>query len=457
VGIEHTALQVLSETVSGEVVTSTDAGYDTVRAVWNGAFDRRPAVIVRCRTAADVSAAVNFGRDQGMPLAVRGGGHSLAALSTCDAGVMVDLSLMKDVTVDAENRRAFVQPGVLGQEMDAATQLHGLGTTLGTVSHTGVAGLTLGGGYGWAMRKYGLACDNVTSFEAVLADGRIVVASATANPDLFWALRGGGGQLAVVTGFEYVLHEFGPAISLAQFIFDPKKSLGALKVARDLAADTDGDRNMWLAYLYMPPDPDMPEDVRGQFVCLIMAVSLNPKDTDSDWLDPLLAEQPLMVERRTCEYFELQTMFDEDNAHGVGAYSKGAFFDSLSDEALEVFARAADNVVGEPLVYLQQVGGAVADVADGETAVGWRSADYVLNVIQRWTDPAVADACRSWAREFVASMQPLGMGGQPLNFAGDLASGMSSSDDVLFGSAYGRLLGIKRAVDPNEVFGPLGG
>ena len=457
VSIDQSPLVALADAVSGAVLTEDAGDYDAVRAVWNGAFDHRPTVIVRCLTTADVASAVTFAAEQHLKVAVRGGGHSLAGLSSCDDGVMIDLSLMRDIVVDVESRRARVQPGVLGQEMDRATQAHGLGTTLGTVSHTGIAGLTLGGGYGWAMRKHGLACDNVTAFEAVLADGQVVRASQGENPDLFWALRGGGGQLAVVTSFEYALHEFGPTISLAQFIFSPRDGLAATKLARDLAAGTSNERNMWLAFMYMPPDPDMPEDVRGKFVCLIMAVSLNPKDNDSHWLDPLLDAGPLLVERRTCDYVELQTMFDEDNAYGTGAYSKGAFFASLSDEALEAFSRVAQNVVGEPLVYLQQVGGAVAEVGEEDTAVGWRSAEYVLNVIQRWTDPAQAETCRSWARQFVASMQPFGLGGQPLNFAGEAATEMPVTDDVVFGGAIDRLTAVKRQVDPGGVFGSLGG
>lgn len=450
-GLDTAALETLSGRLHGQVVTPADDTFDDIRRVWNGAIDRRPAVIARCRTAQDVAIALEFARSTGLEVAVRGGGHSVAGLSTCDDGLMIDLSLMRIIEVDVPKKRAKVQPGVLGGELDAATQEYGLGTTLGTVSHTGIAGLTLGGGMGWVMRQHGLACDNLRSVEAVLADGSIVWANEDSHQDLFWALRGGGGQFAVVTEFEYDLHSFGPQVALTQIAFDPADAGPALRTARDLAAGSPVGRNVVLAYLPLPDESELPDMLRGQYVFMIMTVSTDLADVDGAWLAPLYELKPLLTVSRACEYVEVQTLFDEDNRHGICAYSKGAFIADLTDKALDVFTEHARRVSGEALVYLQQMGGKVTEQA-GVSAVQGRTADYVLNMITRWPTGGDSAPARAWTHDFIAAMRPFSLGTVPLNFEG---GGAASPDSIVHGEAVQRLRRVKERYDPEKVLGEL--
>ena len=448
-GVDAVVLHSLANRLTGEVVTPEDARFDEVRRVWNGAIDRRPAVIARCRRAEDVAHSLRFARENALEVVVRSGGHSVAGLSTCDNGLMIDLSLMTDIAVDVTRRRAFAQPGVLGGDLDRATQQHGLGTTLGTVSHTGIAGLTLGGGMGWMMRRHGLACDNLRSVEAVLANGTIVRANESEYPDLFWALRGGGAGFAVVTEFDYQLHPFGPEIALAQYVFDPRDGLAAFRLARDLARDTAGERDMWLGYLPLPAgDPALPRELWGRHAFVVMGFSADLADADGAWLAPLRELWPWAADVQVCPYIDLQSLFDEDNRHGVCAYTKGAFIGDLTDDALEVFVEQARRGSGEILAYLQQMGGKVAE-AGGGTAVQGRGADYVLNVIARWSEPGEEADARGWVRELVQAMRPHAMTTAPLNFDGDRAG------DAIRGHAVSGLQEVKHRYDPECVFGPL--
>jgi len=445
----HSLTNSLASSLAGEVITAQDTRYDEARRVWNGAVDRRPAVIARCRCPEDVARSLGFARETELPVVVRGGGHSFAGLSTCDDGLVIDLSLMKEVAVDVDRRRAVAQAGVLGGELDRATQRHGLGTTLGTVSHTGVAGLTLGGGMGWLMRRYGLASDNLLSVQAVLADGSIVRANENQHPDLFWALRGGGAGFAAVTEFEYELHPFGPGIALAQFMFDPRDGRAALQLARDLARDAPRERDLFLGYLPLPTDnPNLPPELRGRCVFLVLGFSADLADADGAWLAPLRELNPWLADVRVRDYTDLQSLFDKSNRHGVHAYGKGAFVAELGDDAVEVFVEQAQRGRGEVLAYLQQMGGKVAEVA-GETAVQGRGADYVLNVIARWSDPQEEAGARAWARDFARAMKPHALATAPLNFDGDPAG------DTIYGSAVARLREIKHRYDPDGLFGPV--
>ncbi len=449
------AVLALSKRIEGSVLTSEDAAYDDARRVWNGAIDRYPRLIVRCLSRSDVAEALAFAREHGIAVAVRGGGHSIAGLSTCDDGLVVDLSQMKRIDVDADNRVAFAEPGVLGGELDAATQAHGLGTTLGTISHTGIAGLTLGGGMGWAMRKFGLACDSVLSIEAVLADGTEIVASETSHPDLFWALRGGGGRFAVATRFQYELHSIGPQVAVSQFAFAAADGPAAFRVARDLAAEASEERSFWMAFVVKP---DVPDQLRREGAFLIWAVSLDPADADGNWVAPLMEIGPASVESRLWDYTALQSVFDEENRHGVRAYSKGSFLKKLTDDALLTFVQQAGNAPRgvEVLAYFQQMGLAVSQQSSSVTAVQGRSADYVLNVIARWTTPEQEVDALRWARTFIRAMASHSLPVTPLNFDGDDpaekegASGLST-----FGPALTRLREIKRRYDPGDVFGSL--
>lgn len=457
------SLSTLSDRFTGDLVWPDDAGYDRARALWNAAIDRRPAGIVRCATTQDVVAALRFTHENGLGVNVRGGGHSLSGLSSRDGALMIDLSSMRSVEVDVEGRRAIAGPGVLGADLDRATQAHGLAATLGTVSHTGIAGLTLGGGTGWLMRQHGLACDNLRSVEAVLADGRVVTASATQNSELFWALRGGGGQLAVVTRFEYELYPVGPEVSLVQMAFLPEDGPAALRAARDLGREASEDRTLMLCWTTLPDGEELPVGLRGAWVYVVMAFSTDPGDLDGAWVAGLDQHHPVSSTAEPTTYTEVQQMFDEDNAHGVFAYAKGAFVRELTDEAIEAFTTFAQGgfvLEGgvDALVYLQQMGGRVADLDVDSSAARGRDAEHAMNIICRWKDDDGSDPalCRDRTRSFIGAMAPFACATVPLNFEGDVdQSGGGSAEERVYGPGSDRMARVKRQVDPSDVFGSL--
>ena len=439
----------LRRAIAGEVLEPASAGYDTARAMWNGAVDRHPAAILRCTATADVAAAVRFATDAQLPLTVRGGGHGFSGLAIADDSLLIDTSPMKRITVDRERSRAFAQPGVLGGELDRATQAHALATTLGTISHTGIAGLTLGGGWGWLMRQYGLTCDNLISAEVVLADGQTVRASEVAHPDLFWALRGGGGQFGAVTEYEYALHPLDPYVTVSQWVFAPDAGCRPLLTARDIAADPDRARDMFITSMCLPDSPQLPEHLRGARAYVILCMSTNTSDRDGAWMAPLAQHRPLAAVTGPRPYVDLQAIADLQNPYGLLAHCKGAFITELTDQALMTFVEQAEQLQGTSLMYLHQMGGAVGDVRDGETPLQCRSADYALNIVARWEDPEGEATARMFAGQAAAAFDRFGMDTVPLNFEGDPV-GLESR---IYGSSLPRLKEIKAKLDPHDVFG----
>ena len=439
----------LSARVSGEVLDASSPSYDEARAMWNGAIDRRPAVIVRCKDVEDISAAIGFARDADLPLGVRGGGHGYSGLAIVDDGLLLDLSLMRSIEVDTAARRATVQPGVLGGEMDRATQEHGLATTLGTISHTGIAGLTLGGGMGWLMRKHGLACDNLVAADIVLADGRLVRADSESDPDLLWALRGAGAQLGVVSSLEYELHPLSPTVCASQFVFLLDNGRDALRTARDIAAAAGRGCDFMLACIVLPDAPHVPAEVRGRHAFVVIAFSDDPTDSDGAWLQPLRAMSPMMELTKPCAYVELQAMWDRQNPHGIVAYGTGAFLDELTDDALDIFVDQAQQLTGTSIMYVQQMGGAVADRDEHDAVAQGRSADYAFNVVTRWHEPHEADAWRAEADRINRTFDAHALDTVPLNFVGRPAG----LDEQIYGGSRDRLAQIKERVDPHGVFG----
>lgn len=435
--------------VDGDIIDPTSADYSATRRMWNGAIDRHPAAILQCRQPADVVAAIELACKADVPLTIRGGGHGFSGLAICDGGVVVDLSPMKTIEVDLDARRVRAGAGVLGAEMDRATQEHGLATTLGTISHTGIAGLTLGGGMGWLMREHGLTCDNLVSAQTVMADGRTVIASSESDHDLFWALRGGGGQFGVVTEFEFDLHDVGPEVAVAQIAFPLERGAEPLLVARDIAAAGARARNMFIVSLELPDAPHMPDAVRNRRVLVVMATSTDPADHDCAWVDPLQSLGPAMVVKGTRPYVELQASFDAQNPHGTLAYCKGAFLGELSDAALEIFAAEAKTCPPSAVMYLQQMGGAVSDRAEGDTAFQGRGADYVLNVVTRWTTASEAAQSRAWSQAVTSAFADHALPTTPLNFEGDPVG----LDRRIYGDAADRLAQVKSIADPTGLFG----
>jgi FAD/FMN-containing dehydrogenase len=443
-------LQELRETVRGEILTPADIGYAEAN-VWNGEHqDRRPAVVVRCSGTADVIAAVGFARSNGLPVAVRGGGHSVAGFSTCDDGIVIDLSPMSAVHVDPQARRASVGGGAVWADVDHETQAHGLATTGGLVSTTGVAGFTLGGGIGWTMRKFGLACDNLVAADVVTADGRLVHASESENADLLWGLRGGAGNFGIVTRFEFTLHPLGPVI-YAGPVFYPADAADALLRAFRTWAETAPDEITALVNLTSaPPLPVIPEEWHGRKVVALVAVSTGPVEDGETLVSALRGvAEPIADLLGPMPYNVIQTLLDPLWPKGIHAYFKATNLRGLDDELIERLCRIHLAAPGPQCeIHIHQMGGAVGRVGDGATAFAERSMPFVLNAVTGWHDPDAGAAHRDWARATVAAAGDASTGRAYVNFLGDAQSARSAYGE----QTYARLVSLKDVYDPTNVF-----
>ena len=442
--------------LEGTALLPGEEGYDTARAVWNGAIDRRPAVIARCTSAQDVARAVAFARSEGLEIAVRGGGHNYAGHAVCEGGLMIDLSRMNGVSVDAGAMRATAGGGATWGDIDAATQEHGLAVPGGFISHTGIAGLTLGGGIGWLTKKAGLSCDNLVGAEVVTADSRIVRASAEENPDLLWALRGGGGNFGVVTSFEFALHRVGPMVNLGLFFWPLEQGTEALRFIRDfLPTLTDDDDNAFIGVgLSAPPAPFVPEEHHFRPGHALVVVGLGTPEEHARAIAPVLGGSlaPLFQLVTPMPYVALQQMFNESAHWGTHGYEKALYLDELSDAVIEVIGEHAGRKTF-PLSFAPLFGmsGAYGRVGDDETAFGGsRSARFVLNIAGHGTEQAVYEAERAWVRAFWDAMRPHATG------SGGYVNFMAEADEdrvrATYGAKYDRLARIKAEYDPDNVF-----
>ncbi len=417
-----------------------DPEYAEARRVWNGAIDRRPALIVRCADVADVQQAVAFASGHGLPVAVRGGGHSVAGFSTCDEGVVIDLGLMSKVSVNADARVARAEPGATVADFDRATQKHGLATTLGVVSTTGIAGLTLGGGIGWLMRKHGLACDNLLSVDLVTADGRLVTASADQNPDLFWALKGGGGNFGIVTSFEYQLHPVGPEVYGGGVAFTPEHRRAVLDAYRELTLKAPDELT---SYAAMTAAPD------GSPVAAIAACFAGDPAEGARLLDPTKAAigEPLLDGLGPLTYTEQQSRMDEGYPRGEYHYWRSCFLDDLTDQVIDVLVDRASDIQAPPALELivEHLGGAIAA---GDGAFAHRDANYDVLIAANWTDPTDQDRCVAWARDTAAALQPHSRGGYA-NYEPDAEGAYARG---AYGDRWARLSAVKAQYDPTNVF-----
>lgn len=442
---------------SGDVLVAGDSRYDRHRQVWNAMVDRRPALIARCTDRNDVIAAVRFARRHDLDLAVHCGGHSVVGLSVPDGGVMVDLSPMGAVRVDPEQRRAWVEGGVLLGALDRATQPFGLATTAGNVSHTGVGGLTLGGGMGWLARRYGLTCDNVAGFEVVTADGDVVRASAAENADLFWALRGGGGNFGVVTAFEFHLHPVGTSALLTELFYRPRDAHEAMRRWWDLLPDAPREATLtaWTgtaeAQSYLSPD------LHNRGLVSLGYVWVGDPAQGAGLLDSVRAAVPPAAQRvKELSYLQLQTMDDSTEGHRWRRYWKGHYLRDLPDGAIDAFiSRGVGEIEDEtdlgrlPAASLQAYGGAIRDVADDETAFSHRETAVEFVASARWTDPGEDEARMAAARRYGDAIEPFASGVYVNVLADDGESGLrrAYSPDKLR-----RLTALKRRYDPDNVF-----
>lgn len=421
-----------------------DGGYDDARRVWNAIVDNRPAVVVRPTTVEHVRRAVQVARDSDVELGIRCGGHSAVGHSVPDGGLMLDLGNLAEVTVDPAAMRARVQGGALLGALDRATQRHGLAVTAGNVSHTGVGGLTLGGGYGWLARKYGLACDNVESFEVVTADGALVRASADENPDLFWGLRGGGGNFGVVTNFEFRLHETGTRSLTVEVDFPLDEGVDVMRRWRDLLADA-------------PREATFTADIGPGSVLTVGYVwTGDPSDADFTAGMALVPRARALGERiLDRSYLELQFQADAVHAHAVRRYAKSHYLTALPDDAIEAFVLRgtadgrADGEVPLPTVGLQAYGGAIGDLADGETAFSHRGTLVEYSAGLRWDDPALDEPYIASARRAAMSLDPFASGVYVNSISDEGTAGLRRAYSA---QQLDRLTQVKDTWDPDNVF-----
>ena len=436
------SLSTLRSHLRGTVVAPSDEGYDTVRRVYNASVDRRPAAIVRCAGAADVIRALAFARDEGLPLSIRGGGHNVGGRAVCDGGVMIDLSTMKSIRVDQAQARVRAEPGVTYKEFDHETQAFGLATTGGTVSATGIAGLTLGGGIGWLMRVHGLACDNLLSADMVTADGRLVHASQSENPDLFWGLRGGGGNFGIVTSFEYQLHALGPVLG-GMLVHPVARARDLWRFHRD-AMSSAPDEVIAFAALLCGPD--------GQPIAVELPAYIGPLADGEKALAPFRAFGPPIADMVVpTPYVQLQQMLDAGLPAGLYNYWTSNFLNRLTDEIIDIvvsaFAQAPTPLC---VLVLEPLGGALRRVPESETAFTLRDGDCNLVIIGRWADPADADRTIAWAKQLNRQLAPHSLESTYVNYLPEDEGGRVAA---IYGAArYKRLQDLKRKYDPQNLF-----
>jgi len=445
-------VQELRDALRGDLFLPRDDGYTEVKQVWNGAHDdRMPAVVASCTGVADVIAALGFARANDLEVAVRGGGHSVAGLSTTDGGMLIDLSPMRNVRVDPNARRAFVGPGAVWGDVDHEAQQFGLATTGGLVSTTGVAGFTLGGGIGWLMRQYGLACDNLVGADVVTADGRLVHASADENADLFWGLRGGGGNFGIVTSFELAVHPVGPEV-YAGPLFLPGDAAGdLLRFYRDWAPTAPDAITTAISLASAPPLPVIPEEWHGKKVAIVIAVCAGPvADGEALVRELRTVAEPVADLIHPMPYQFIQGLLDPLWPKGINAYFKATNLAGLSDETIDSLVALHQNTPGpQAEIHVHQMGGAVARVGQGDTAFPERLMPYVLNAVTGTPEEALLGAHTEWARTVIASTKADQTGRAYVNFLGDADGG---AEEAYGQETYARLVALKERYDPTNVF-----
>src|SRR5215475_10356083 len=450
-GIPPGTVAALRGKVRGTVALPGEDGYDAARIIWNAMVDRRPGLVVRCLDTADVINAVKLARDENLLLAVRSGGHNIAGNAVCDGGLLLDLSLMKSIQVDPVSGTARVEPGATLADFDKEAQVFGLATPTGINSTTGVAGLTLGGGFGWTTRKFGLTVDNLLSADVVTAEGKLVRASDKENQDLFWALRGGGGNFGVVTSFEFKLHPLGPEV-LSGLIVHPLDQAGELLPAyRRLTKEAPDELTVWTVMRKAPPLPFLPTEWHGKEVLVFAACYSGDMKQGEKAVRALRAlGKPIVDVISPHPFTGWQAAFDPLLTPGARNYWKSHDFTDLSDAAIKVILDAAHTLPSpECEVFIAHVGGAMARIAPDATAWSNRDAHFIMNVHTRWRDRAQDSACVAWARRLFDAAAPFASGSVYVNFMPD-----DEKDRVqkAYGTDYRRLAEIKRRDDPDNLF-----
>ena len=441
----------LRETIKGSVLVPDDPDYEEARQIWNAMIDRRPAVIVQCVQADDVPPVIRFARKNGLELSIRGGGHNIAGNALCDNGVTIDFSRMKNVRVDAGKRRAYVEPGATLANFDEAVQAHGLATPVGINSTTGIAGLTLGGGFGWLTRKYGMTIDNLISIELITAEGKKLRASETENADLFWAIRGGGGNFGVVTQFEFQLFPLGPEIVAGLIVFPFNQAKQILTKYRQFVDSAPEELNVWVVLRKAPPLPFLPQTVHGKEVVVLPIFYCGAVAEAEKLIAPLRAFGTALGEHIGAQpYLQWQKAFDPLMTPGARNYWKSHNFTELADGALNSIIEFAGKLPSPQCeIFVGLAAGAPNRVAADAMAYGHRDARFVLNVHGRWDEAADDQKCIGWAREFFKASSPYASAGAYVNF---MTAEEGDRVAAAYGSNYERLVEIKRRYDPENVF-----
>ena len=444
-------VQELRDALRGDLFLPGDDGYVEAKAVWNGAHDARmPAAVASCTGVADVIAALGFARAHDLTVAVRGGGHSVAGLSTVDGGMLIDLSPMRNVRVDPNARIAYVGPGAVWGDVDHEAQQFGLATTGGLVSTTGVAGFTLGGGIGWLMRQYGLAADNLVGADVVTADGRLVHASATESPELFWGLRGGGGNFGIVTSFELALHPVGPMVDAGPLFLPGDAAGDLLRFYRDWAPDQPDAITTAVSLATAPPLPVIPEEWHGKKVAIVIAVTAGPVEDGEALVSGLRTiAEPVADLIHPMPYTFIQGLLDPLWPKGINAYFKAANLARLSDETIDSLVRLHQDTPGPQCeIHIHQMGGAVARVGQSETAFPERSMPFVVNAVTGTAEAELIGAHAEWARTVIASTEADQTGRAYVNFLSDAGGAEAAYGE----ETYRRLVALKDEYDPTNVF-----
>ena len=445
----------LAEKISGKILTADCAEFDQVRAVWNGMIDRRPKIIVQCANTKDVSEAVQYANQKSLPISIKAGGHNVAGHGVGENSVMLDLSGMKNVRVDANNKSAWVDGGATWADVDKATQPHGLATPGGLISDTGVAGLTLSGGIGWLRGRHGLCIDNIKSVEMVIANGSIVNASDDENEDLFWAIRGGGGNFGVVTTFEFALHDFGPEVMFCAPIYPLTAGAEPIRQWRDFMEKHGHDIGSLVEFSTVPESEDFPEKYWGQRVYTLAAVYNGDADEGEKLMQPLRELGEMVTDfSGKMEYCDVQMLFDELMPSGqFRCYWKCHYLDRLTDEVIDnILNGNASPASPNTLTSIWNFGGATAQVSADATAFGDRSMPYMFSIDSTWADAADDNKNIVWTRNFWEKMKPYSANGRMyLNFPGQGEEGEKTLQNT-FGENYSKLREIKVKFDPENKF-----
>ncbi|HYS68200.1 MAG TPA: FAD-binding oxidoreductase [Paraburkholderia sp.] len=451
VHVSSSAIDELKTAVRGELLLPDDAGFNEARSIWNAMIDKRPAMILRCAGVADVRRGVAFARDNNLPLAMRGGGHNIAGSALCDDGLVLDLSPMKSVRIDPAARRAYVEPGATLADFDHEAQAFGLATPLGINSTTGVAGLTLGGGFGWLSRKYGMTVDNLLSADVITADGELLHASADSHEDLFWAIRGGGGNFGVVTLFEFALHPVGPLVYGGLIVLPLDQARDALVQYRAAEANMPEDLSVWAVLRLAPPLPFLPPEAHGKPVIVFAMCYSGPVDNG-----PLTVEfvrgfgTPVGEHLGPMPYAMWQQAFDPLLTPGARNYWKSHNIGVIQDGLIDALLDAIDTLPSTQCeIFFGQIGAQTSRVPVDATAYSSRDTQYAMNVHGRWDDASDDERCIGWARAFFDAAAPFALGSVYVNFMTQEEGGRVAD---AYGPNYERLVAVKSRYDPQNLF-----